>query len=341
LVKSPKNVPLKETPENKQPGVDIEIKELRQLLLGREQMQIARLTERLDNPEIYVKDVERVLPEAIRLRATRDKAVAKALEPDIEEGLRTSIKKDPKALADTLYPIMGPSIRKAISSAILGMVQSFNQVLERSFSIEGLKWRFEALSTKKSFAEVVLLNALVYQVEQVLLIHRETGLVLQHIVAKDLTTQDPDLVSGMLTAILDFVQDSFDVDNDESLDTLRVGGDRSVWIEQGPRAILAAVIRGTPPLDVRSIFREAIDGIHIQHSSDLLSFEGDVSPFETTRDQLESCLKYQAMEKKSKASPMLLLILCGIIAVLGTWIFFTIQGHQRWTHFMEKLRSST
>ena len=85
-----------------------------------------------------------------------------------------------------------------------------NQTLGRSFSAQGLKWRLEAWRTGKALREVVLLRTLVYRVEQVFLIHRETGLLLQHVSAGPRrASQDADMVSGMLTAIRDFVQDSF------------------------------------------------------------------------------------------------------------------------------------
>ena len=58
--------------------------------------------------------------------------------------------------------------------------------------------------------------------------------------------QDADMVSGMLTAIRDFVGDSFKVSEDEGLEALKVG-ELSVWIEQGPQAVLAAVMRGSAP----------------------------------------------------------------------------------------------
>ena len=64
------------------------------------------------------------------------------------------------------------------------------------------------------------------------------------------------MVSGMLTAIRDFVQDSFRVADSESLEALKVG-ELSVWIEQGPRAIIAAVLRGTAP---RTLPHDAADG---------------------------------------------------------------------------------
>jgi OOP family OmpA-OmpF porin len=329
----------REEPENIKPKKNEELNEVRQLLFGQEQTEIVRLKEQMDNPRLFVKYIERVLPDAIKLRASHDKDMAKALEPHIEEGLKVSIKKNPKALADALYPIMGPSIKKAITSTIFSMIQSFNQILDHTFSIQGLKWRLESLTTKKPFAEIVLLNTLIYHVEQVFVIHRDTGLVLQHVSAKGVPTEDPDLISSMLTAIQDFVQDSFGdtIEDSLGLDTLRMGGDRSVWIEQGPHAMLAAVIRGTPPVDTRSIFRETLDDIHLLHSEALELFDGDTDPFEIIKGNLESCLQFQAKEKKRRISPLLWLILSGVVLLIGVWSFLFFQEHQRWSHFLERL----
>ena len=44
--------------------------------------------------------------------------------------------------------------------------------------MQGLKWRVESIRTGRPFAEIVLMHSLLYRVEQVFLIHRETGLVL-------------------------------------------------------------------------------------------------------------------------------------------------------------------
>jgi len=268
------------------------IDELRRLLVGPEQVKISHLNERFENPELRAQDVSGVLPEAIKIRSARDDKIAKVLEPSIENAIKASIKRDRRVLVDALFPVMGPAIRKAISSTILGMIQSFNQVLDHSFSIQGLKWRIEALKTNKPFAEVVLINTLLYQVEQIFFIHKDTGLVLQHVGAKGVAAQDPDLVSSMLTGIMDFVSDSFGAEKDESLDTLRIGGDRSVWVEQGPHALLAAVIRGTPPLDVRTVLSEMLDDLHVQQNEDLEAFQGDTTPFEAVRSRLETCLQF-------------------------------------------------
>jgi OOP family OmpA-OmpF porin len=138
--------------------------ELQDIILGSEKEQLSRLQKRMEDPELRAKDVSDILPEAIALRADKDKKLANALMSNIEESLKVSVAKDPKFLSDALYPIMGPSIRKSIYEALSNMIQSLNHSLEQSFSWNGLKWRLESIRTGKPFAEVVLLNTLLYQV---------------------------------------------------------------------------------------------------------------------------------------------------------------------------------
>ena len=204
---------------------------------------------RLDDKGAQTRDVSRVLPQAILLRKD-DPQMTRALAPTVEEALTASVRRDPRPLADALFPIFGPAIRKAIAASLSTMLESMNRTLEHSLSWRAVQWRITALRTGKSFAEIVLLDTLVYRVEQVFLIERESGLLLQHLSAPGVGTQDADMVSGMLTAIRDFARDSFQVPDGETLDRLQIG-ELSVWIEQGPHAIIAAVIRGNAPPELR------------------------------------------------------------------------------------------
>ncbi|UCF93050.1 MAG: hypothetical protein JSW39_02525, partial [Desulfobacterales bacterium] len=312
--------------------------ELRRLLLGPYQQQLADLQKRLDSRELQAGDLSRVLPEAIALRSPQDRELARALAPMIEQAIKTSIRKDRRFLVDAPFPVMGPAIRRAIAAAIQGMVQSFNQILESSLSVQGLKWRWEALRTRKSFGEVVLLHTLVYQVEQVFLIHKDSGLVLQHVVAKSVVAQNPDTVSAMLTAIKDFVQDSFGAQGGENLETVRVG-ERSLWIEQGSQAILAAVMRGNPPPDFHSVLREALAEIHFQKSEALEAFDGDTAAFEAIRNQLESCLQAQFKKAKPPKSAWGWILLAALIALIGTWSWHTYREHRRWANYVAGLHA--
>ena len=310
--------------------------ELRRLIIGPEKVQLERLQERLDDPTLHARDISGVLPEAIVLGTKKDNKLVTALMPTVEEIVKASIKKDIRTFVDALFPVIGPAIRKAISETFKQMIQSLNKALEQSFSWQGLKWRMEAIRTGKTFAEVVLVHSLLYRVDQVFLIHRKTGLLLHHVSAEAGAFQEADLVSGMLTAIQDFIRDSFNMESDQTLDTIQIG-DVTVWIEQGPAAILACAIRGNAPEDLRIVFRNALENIHLEKGDAMDAFEGDTATFESIRHHLESCLHAQYKEKKRKFSPFFILLLVIIITALGSWAFWSVRNHLRWTEFLEKL----
>ena len=309
---------------------------LRQLLLAPEQSELERLKDRLDKYILEPQDVGRVLPDAIRLRAKQDSRLLASMIPITQEALSLSIKQSPQLISDSIAPILGPAIRKAIAHAMRGMVQSLNQTLEYSMSWKGLQWRWEAFRTGKPFAEVVMLHTLRFRVEQVFLIHKKTGLLLHHVMAEGVSGQGEEVISGMLTAIQDFVRDSFGQKQDDSLESLRIG-DLTVWIEQGSGAILAGVIRGAPPMELREVFQESLETIHAQFSELLQAFKGDVTSFEEARLPLEDCLQAQ-FEKKSKGLPLVFWILLGLLLIgLGMWAFQARSDQQQWTQLLERI----
>lgn len=315
-----------------------ELSALRHMLFAEEQAQLAELEDRLENRKRRAQDLSQVLSESITLRSAKDKSLTKALTPTVQEAIQISVKKNPRSIVDAIFPVIGPAIRKAIANALREMVQSLNQALEYSLSIKGLKWRLEALRTGKSFAEVILSHTLLYRVEQVFLIHQETGLLLHHVAATAVVSQDADMVSGMLTAIQDFVRDSFGADGGEGLDALQVG-ELTVWIEQGPRALLAAVIRGNAPQEYRAVLQDAIETIHLEQGEELQEFQGDAAVFEASHATLEGCLQSQAEEKEKKTSPLLWALAGALVLALGLWMFFALRSSWRWDEYVGKLSS--
>lgn len=187
----------------------------------------------------------------------RGDELAGALRPAVEDSVREWIEKRPETFVDALHPIIGPIVRRSLAESMRRLLQSLNQSLEHTFSWRGLKWRFEALRTGKSFAEVVMLRSLVYRVEQIFLIYRETSLALLHVAADPALSRDSDMVAGMLSAIQDFARDSFQTGDDSTLDEFRIG-ELQVWIASGRSAYLAAVVRGNPSRELRTTLEEAI-----------------------------------------------------------------------------------
>ena len=283
------------------------------------------MRERVENPEQRASDLSAVLPEAIQLRRQQggEEALGAALAPTVEAALRESVRKDPTTLADALFPVMGPAIRRSILQTLRQLFESFNEAMEQSLSLRGLQWRFEALRTGRPFSEIVLVHSLVFRVEQVFLIHKKTGLPLCHVVAPAVAMEDPSLVSGMLSAIQDFVRDSFHSPQGQAIEKLQIG-ELEVWVEEGPHAVVAAVIRGMAPAAYRSVLVEAVERVHRKFAQQLQKFQGETAPFASATDDLAPCLEARYREKQSlRPKPYMLVFACVLLALLGGWWAFS------------------
>ena len=252
---------------------DLQLEQLRTLLVGREIETLWRLTGIVDDPERLAAVIGRVLPTAIA-QATSDERMGHVLAPVMEKAAESSIRSDPTTLVNILYPTIVPAIRKSIGETIDETFQRLNETLKYSLTWRGLQWRWEAWRTGRPFAEVVLKHTLVYQVEHVFLVHRHTGLLIAHVAAENAVSQDPQLVSSMLIAIQDFVRDSFSGAEHQGLDSVRLGELR-LWSEPGPFAALVAVIRGDPPEGLHETMRNTLSRIHAERHHALESFDGD------------------------------------------------------------------
>ena len=101
---------------------------VRAILVGPEQRALEALRARLEDPAVQAREVAAVLPQALQLRAL-DAELARALAPPVEDAITASIRRNPKPLADALFPVMGPAIRKAVAASLVSMVESFNRTL--------------------------------------------------------------------------------------------------------------------------------------------------------------------------------------------------------------------
>jgi OOP family OmpA-OmpF porin len=318
--------------EIKTPG---EWQRLRTLLLGAEQTSLKALAAKVGNRDNLARSVAGVISEAAILRGQQDDTFTRALAPIVNEGLQQSVRRNPQPLVDALYPIMGPAIRRSIAEALADMMQAFNRAVEQSLSPRALKWRFDAWRTGQAYSQVVLLNTLIYRVEQVFLIHRETGLLLGHVQAEQVVVRDPDMVSGMLTAIRDFVDDSFHVSHENGVHAIQLG-DLSVHVRVGPKAVLAAVVRGSAPESLRVRLSEALETIHASHAVALSRFDGNPELFADTVQDLRPCLSAQ-IRSPSRVAWRPYLVLGAIAVLMGAWAFTRHQASVGWNAILDEL----
>jgi outer membrane protein OmpA-like peptidoglycan-associated protein len=306
------------------------LEQLRELLFGEEIKHLNHLRAKIEDPSLWTGQVADVLAEAIEERNKQDDRVREVLQPSIEEALHYSVNKDPKPLTEALFPIIGPAIRRAVSETLNGMLRSFNQVLENSLSLQSLRWRLVAWRTGQPFSQVVLLHTLVYQVEQVFLIHQGSGLLLGHVQSENTIVQDPDMVSGMLTAIRDFITDSFAVEDGVQLASLRLG-DLTVLVRSGPRAVLAAAVRGTPPAKYATVLSDALERYHHLYGHIMDNYDGDNSELEAGKYLLENCLQSQVTQEESAFSYKKPLLITGLILLaLTVWGVRSLLDERAW-----------
>jgi OOP family OmpA-OmpF porin len=325
-----------ETTENSNSIAD-DYSVLRGLLVGPEQARIGALEERLDSPETRAGEIALILPKAVQKSLEKSGELNAAMVSVVEESLHSSIRRNPQIIVEAVFPIIGSVIRKAVTTALNGMVESLSRLLEHSLSWESLKWRLEALRTGKPFAEVALLHSLLYRVEQVFLIHKKTGALLQS-TASGPGIKDKELISSMLTAIQDFVRESFSVNKEDELDTVTVG-DLRVILERGPHAVLAAVVRGAPPETLQGQLQDTINEIHLLQERELIRFHGDTQAFEQCLPMLEDCLRAEYHPRKHVRF-RILYVFAGILAMgLGWWAFTTLRSYSRWSAYLNALKS--
>jgi len=326
---------------------------------------LQRLEHRLNDPEQRALDMADILPEAIRqstqqmmssfsVSATSPMTsqqveqevekmkLTESLQMPVEMCIQQSIKKNVTPFADALFPLIGPTVRRYIGEAFKELLQRINTLLQHSiFSRKGIAWRIQAWRTGQSFAEVVLMQTFVYRVEQVFLIHRESGLLILHAHLEEIDAGDSDAVSAMFTAIQDFTRDSFSVSKKEELESLQVG-QYTVWVERSPYAALACVIRGIAPNLLRHLMVQQLELIHGRYSLLLENFDGDNTPLQSALPLIEETLKSEmkASEKPRWMSPQLFLILSVIFTLLGIWSYYSFDFHWRFNQYLQTLQET-
>ncbi len=306
---------------------------LRRLLLGDD------YSEAIQSYISKEQDVERIvddLPKALKESSQED--LSETLAPVVDKAIGKSIQENPTRITNIIFPIMGPAVRKAVSAALADMVQSLNTLLEQSLSFGSLRWRIKAWRSGTPYAQYVLLQTIKFRVEQVLLVHKETGLLLNSVTAPEVEAQDPELVSSMLTAISDFVSDSFS-GGQETLEKVRFG-ELELHLFVGPQAVLAIAVRGSASDEVFEKAHTAIEQIHSIFIQDLDHFEGDRTAFEATDTILSECLLSQKNDQNTKGKPWLaLIVIFGFVSYLVYQSVITWQLNQQFNELESALHN--
>lgn len=114
-----------------------------------------------------------------------------------------------------------------------------------------------------------------FVIEDVFLI-THSGLLIRHVTRELKPGVDDDILTGMLTAVKDFVKDSFRANEEGELDELQYGKLRII-IEYGRDVYLATVIRGQETMHLRPEMKRVIRRVHRKYGRILHAWDGNLS----------------------------------------------------------------
>lgn len=131
------------------------------------------------------------------------------------------------------------------------------------------------------------------EIEDIYLIHRGTGTLIQRRTWREQDLIDPDLIGGMFQAILDFIGNSFAGNKSSDFSRMEVKG-FIILIADGKYISEAIVFSGKAEEyvnkimgDIKRVLKNNIASIEEQYSAVFASYDGDVSKLRGTRKSLD------------------------------------------------------
>jgi hypothetical protein len=126
------------------------------------------------------------------------------------------------------------------------------------------------------------------EIEEVFLVYRD-GVLISHLSRTLMREKDEDVLSGMLTAVQEFVREAFQYGEHRELHQLDFGEYR-ILIERGRYVYLAVVYSGEESVQIRKKVRTVIDRIEEQFGKALEKWDGDMEEVVGARDLIRETL---------------------------------------------------
>jgi hypothetical protein len=299
--------------------IDVSLHELRRLLGG-------PMDDRVDLLEHRVDDIDRQISD--------DDLLVARLVPIFDLLMRRMVREHRDVLVESLYPVIGSLINRAVREAIANLARRIDEQARQATDVRRIGWRLRAMVGGADASEVALRERLPFAVEEVLLIHRESGLLVAHEAIDEENAADRDLLAGMLTAIRAVAEEAFAAEapsEGRGLDEVQVG-ERRLLLEADRHVVLAVVVDGIEPADYRERMRNALIRVRGSHGSLLERFEGDVDAFDDTKPLLAPLFvrgldDSQEPERGGRGAALALAGVAVLLAALACSSFWAV----RWT----------
>lgn len=246
-----------------------QLETLRSILLGPERA-------RLDALEAWAEDPER-------------------RREEVETAFERLLVEEPGTFTRHLVPIFLPLLRAAVVSQLRAYLQSIEAVVEQTLTLRALRWRWTSFRTGTPIGELALSDSTLSRVDQLLLVHRHTGLPVGHACRPEVPSRDVDVVSGLVSAIGSFAREAFSGEGARSGELEQVAiGERELWLLPGRWITLVASLHGVCTPRVRQRLTEALERVERQEGPALSGYSGEPDLPERIDPVLEPYLDVEA-----------------------------------------------
>jgi flagellar motor protein MotB len=206
-----------------------------------------------------------------------------ALQAVISPAISNEIENNKDKMIDALYPIMGGMISKYVTQSIKEMMESINQKIEEGLSFDRYKRKIKAKLTGVSEVELLLEESSDATIESILVIHKETGLMIAEAHQENKELDDAVMVASMASAIKDFVNDWIQNQGEEMASEVQIlsYGNATLYIESAGSVYMIAFMDAEPDYEQRKEINQFFAKVLSKYSKLFHSFDGD-----TTNEQI-------------------------------------------------------
>jgi len=167
-------------------------------------------------------------------------------------------------------------------------IRSFPMIITVDFDLMPLVWIALGGAVAGAFVFVLLSRRKKVEIEEVFLVYRD-GVLISHLSRTLMREKDEDVLSGMLTAVQEFVREAFQYGEHRELHKLDFGEYR-ILIERGKYVYLAVVYSGEESPQIRKKVRTVIERIEDQFGRVLEKWDGDMEEVIGARDLIRDTL---------------------------------------------------
>ena len=240
------------------------------------------LTKRFENEgeetiEIFSQYITPIIAQAYK---TSPQALSDVLKDTIAQSIGKEIENNKDSMIDSLYPIMGGMISKYVSQAIKEMMQNINTKIEDGLSIDKYKRKLKSKMTGVSESEILLQESNTAMISSLLIIQKDSGLLIAEAQLEDNEIYDPHMVASMASAIRDFINDWIQQNDSQDEVQILTYGEATLYIESAGSVYIIAFLNKEPEYELRGKINTFFALLVQEYASFFRTFEGDDNAYE-------------------------------------------------------------